>query len=203
MDNVPFINLEYIFVKIYDFLIYIKNVILTGSFQVSSGGGSDYAFSFASIGSWFVTIMTILFVVFIIWAIYIRIRIFEVDEIIDGSYKSHFIQPQVKTIQVNTRWQSIANHFASTNPNDWRAAIMDADVMLEELVTSLGYTGESLGAKLTSIRLQDFPTLQIAWEAHKIRNKIAHEGTTYVLNEREKELARKNFETVFRSAGMI
>lgn len=203
MSEVPFINLEYIFVKIYDFLIYIKNVILTGSFSASSGGGSDFASSFAGIGSWIVTIMTFVIIVLIIWAIYIRVRILEVDEFLDAGYKSHFVKPEIKKTQINEQWKIIANHFASQNPNDWRAAIMDADSMLDQLVTSLGYTGDSLGEKLTTIRLQDFPTLQIAWEAHKIRNKIAHEGVAYQLTEREKELARKNFEAVFRNAGLI
>lgn len=155
------------------------------------------------IGSWTVTILTLVFIVFIIWAIYIRVRIFEIDEILDGNYKGHFIKPEVKMNRVNQRWQGIMAHFASSNPNDWRAAIIDADVMLDELVTSLGYTGAGLGEKLTSIRINDFPTLQSAWEAHKMRNIIAHEGAAYNLTERQKEVTRRYFEAVFRDAGII
>ncbi len=201
--NVPYINIEYIFVKIYDFIVYIKNVVLTGSFSAPSGGFSDYAQAFSHIGSWIVTLMTLLFVVFVIWAIYIRIRVYEVDEILDGNYKDHFIKPQLKTEKVNVRWQNILAHFASENPNDWRAAILDADNMLDELVTSLGYTGSSLGEKLTSIRVNDFPTLQSAWEAHKVRNMIAHEGPGFNFTDRRKEITRRNYEAVFRDAKII
>ncbi|MSU55675.1 MAG: hypothetical protein EXS46_04035 [Candidatus Taylorbacteria bacterium] len=200
--NVPFINIEYIFTKIYDFLIYIKNVILTGSFNAGSGT-SDYAGSFGHILALVVTILTFACIAFIIWGIYVRIRIFEIDEALDGEYKGHFIKPETKLERVNMRWQNILSHFNSTNPNDWRAAIIDADAMLDEVVTSLGYTGEGLGAKLTSIRINDFPTLQSAWEAHKMRNIIAHEGANYNLTERQKEITRRYFETVFRDAGVI
>lgn len=156
-----------------------------------------------TLASWVVTIFSVLFIIFIGWAIYIRVRIFEIDEVLDGNYKGHFIQPEVKTEKTNIAWQGIMAHFASSNPNDWRVAIIDADVMLEELVTKLGYTGQGLGEKLTSIRVNDFPTLQSAWEAHKMRNIIAHSGASYNLTERQKEITRRHFEAVFRDAGII
>lgn len=202
-DQVPFINLEYIFTKIYDFLVYIKNVVVSGSFQVTSGGSSDYATSLGSLFSWVATILTLLFVVFIIWAIYIRIRVYEVDEVLSGDYDAHFIKPDIRVLHINPRWEQIRAHFESANPNDWRAAILDADTLLEEVVTNLGYTGESLGAKLTSIRVNDFPTLQSAWEGHKMRNVIAHQGSNFSLTERQKEITRRHFEAVFRDTGTI
>ena len=202
-SGTTFINIEYIFVKIYDFLVYVKNVVLTGSFSASSGGYSDYAQTFSSIGSWLVTILTIAIILFIIWAIYIRIRIYEIDETLEGSYTGHFKSPEVHLEKVNTRWQGILAHFASHNVNDWRAAVIDADTMLEELVTSLGYTGSSLGEKMMTIRVNDFPMLNVAWEAHKVRNLVAHAGTAYNLTEQQKELTRKNIEAVFRDAGII
>ena len=187
---------------VYDFFVYIKNVVLSGSFHVASGS-TNYAAIFGGIGSWIVTIFTILFILFVIWAIYIRIRIYEIDEALDGVDLAHYIPPHTVVRKTNMRWQVILTHFASANPNDWRAAIIDADTMLDELVTSLGYTGQGLGEKLTSIRLNDFPTLQNAWEAHKVRNIIAHEGANYNLTERQKEITRRNFEAVFRDSGII
>ncbi|MEI8223543.1 MAG: hypothetical protein WCG20_00270 [bacterium] len=201
--NVPFINLEYIFVKIYDFFIYLQNVLVTGSFLAPSGGTSDYAQSFGNAFSWLATILTFAFIGFIIWAVYIRIRVYEVDELLNGAYSSHFVKPEIVAKRINPKWEQIRNHFESTNPNDWRAAIIDADALLEELVTGLGYTGESLGAKLTSIRVNDFPTLQSAWEGHKMRNIIAHEGSNFTLTERQKEITRRHFEAVFHDAGVI
>ncbi len=203
MDQVRFINLEYIFSKIYDFIIYIVNFILgRGNTNVPSGG-TDYAAVVDHTGSWILTILTFATIIFIIWAIYIRVRIFEIDEHLDGAYKGHFIKPKPAEQRVNERWGRIMQHFASTNPNDWRAAIIDADAMLEELITSLGYSGETFGEKLKGINLHEFPTLQSAWEAHKVRNLVAHEGVNYNLTERQKDITRRHFESVFRDAGII
>ncbi len=189
--------------KIGDFFVYVKNVIILGTVYAPSGGTSDYASSFAHLFSWIATILTLLFIAFVIWAVYIRIRVYEVDEILDGAYKGHFIKPETVVQHVNPRWQQIEAHFASTNPNDWRAAIIDADAMLEELITKLGYTGDTFGEKLTQIKPNDFPTIQSAWEAHKMRNVIAHEGTAFNLTERQKEITRRYFEAVFRDMGVI
>ncbi len=202
-SNVPYINLEWIFVKIYDFLIFVKNFILTGGQTQTVTGSTDYAGIIHSIGSWLLTILTFLFLILFAWAVYIRVRIHEVDQELNASYSGHFVKPVPKSEHKNQRWVTIAAHFASQNQNDWRAAIIDADAMLDELVTSLGYTGEGLGEKLKSIKINDFPTIQSAWEAHKLRNVIAHEGAAYNLTERQKEVVRKQYENVFRSAGII
>lgn len=203
MDQVRFINLEYIFTKIYDFFLYLINIILgRGNVNVPSGT-TDYAGFFSNTGAWIVTILTFLFVIFVIWAIYIRVRIFEIDEHLDGVYKGHFVIPKPAEKRTNERWDRILEHFVSPNPNDWRAAIIDADNMLEELITALGYSGATFGEKLKGINLNDFPTLQSAWEAHKIRNIIAHEGVNYNLTERQKDITRRHFESVFKDAGVI
>jgi hypothetical protein len=201
--NVPYLNLEWVFVKIYDFLIFVKNFILTGGQSQIGSGATDYAGIIHSIGSWILTILTFLFLIFFAWAVYIRMRIHEVDQELNSSYSGHFVKPIPKSEHKNQRWVTIAAHFASQNQNDWRAAIIDADAMLDELVTNLGYTGEGLGEKLKSIKINDFPTIQSAWEAHKLRNIIAHEGASYNLTDRQKEVVRKQYENVFRSAGLI
>ncbi|MDB4984367.1 MAG: protein of unknown function with transrane region [Patescibacteria group bacterium] len=201
--NVPYINLEFIFTKIYDFLVFIKNFIVTGGHVDTASGTTDYAGIVHHTGSWLLTILVFLFIGLFAWAVYIRIRIHEVDQNLNESYSGHFIPPVPKSEHKNQRWVAITNHFASDNQNDWRAAILDADSMLDELVTGLGYTGAGLGEKLNQVRDVDFPTKQAAWEAHKVRNIIAHQGGGYNLSERQKDLVRKHYENVFRSSGII
>jgi hypothetical protein len=43
-----------------------------------------------------------------------------------------------------------------------------------------------------------FRTLQYAWEAHKIRNAIAHEGQDFTLTHREARRIVGLYEAVFR-----
>lgn len=85
----------------------------------------------------------------------------------------------------NVQWEHVLSLGASINPGDWRIAIIEADILLDELVTSMGYQGLSLGDKLKTIELSDFVTLDQAWEAHKVRNHIAHRGSDFILTQRE------------------
>ncbi len=84
----------------------------------------------------------------------------------------------------NYKWGEILNKIDSFNESDWRVAIIEADTMLEEMLDKMRYHGENIGEKLRAIEESDFTTLSQAWEAHKIRNKIAHEGD-FVLTKRE------------------
>ena len=76
----------------------------------------------------------------------------------------------------NPHWEKIEKYVVSQTPAEWRLAIIEADVMLDELVKAVHKAeGESLGERLKNIEPSDFETLNEAWEAHKVRNRIAHE----------------------------
>ncbi len=101
------------------------------------------------------------------------------------------------------RWQQIETHMIAGTTSDWRLAIIEADIILDELVTSLGYTGEGLGEKLKQIRPDDLNSVDAAWEAHKVRNRIAHEGTAIDLTEREVKRIIGLYRQVFQEAKLI
>ena len=96
------------------------------------------------------------------------------------------------------RWQQILSYVASDDEKLWRLAIIEADVVLDEMMTAMGYTQQSLGEKLRSVEKSDFTTIDKAWEAHKVRNTIAHEGSTYNLTRRELQQTINNYRQVFR-----
>lgn len=98
----------------------------------------------------------------------------------------------------NVKWQQVLAHAGSENPNDWRLAIIEADIMLDDLLESVGYTGMSIGEKLKSARPEVFKTVQDAWDAHKVRNQIAHRGSDFVLTKRATQQAIAQYERVFR-----
>lgn len=91
--------------------------------------------------------------------------------------------PQEK--KVSEKWQKVKDHLASENQSDWRLAILEADIILDEMLEKKGYLGQTLGEKLRSSNKGDLVTLDKAWEAHLVRNRIAHEGASFLLSERE------------------
>ena len=103
----------------------------------------------------------------------------------------------------NTEWENIKRHIVTENPNDWKQAIIAADVMLEEILEAAGYVGETIGEKLKSANAQPFPTIQDAWDAHLVRNKIAHGGPDFVLTKRLAQDTIVQYERVFREFGAV
>lgn len=97
----------------------------------------------------------------------------------------------------NERWDKVVAHVSSENPNDWRLAIIEADIMLDEMVTRMGFMGNTLGDKLKQATRGDFRSLDNAWEAHRVRNQIAHEGSDFILTQREAKRVIGLYESVF------
>lgn len=95
-----------------------------------------------------------------------------------------------------TRWERVKSHIDSHNQNDWKQAILEADIILDEILTSMGYRGESVGEKLKRVNPGDMKSLNEAWEGHKLRNQIAHEPG-FQLGHHEAKAAISNYRAVF------
>ncbi len=168
----------------------------------------QYALQYGGLGqilSGIKTLITILFIILFATVVYVKLRLIDLKRADEEKYKNHFIKPEdlPKLTPEQERWNKIEKLFASPSESDWRIAIIEADTMLDEFIFTLGYPGSNLGERMKNINKQYFPALDIAWDAHKIRNRIAHEGMEFHLSERDKEIARKNFEYVFRDAKLI
>ncbi len=101
------------------------------------------------------------------------------------------------------RWRRIVLYAQSENPSDWKLAILEADIILDEILDVNGYRGETIGEKLKKVEQGDMDTLNDAWEAHKIRNAIAHEGENFVLTPREARRVIGLYENVFKEYEFI
>lgn len=104
---------------------------------------------------------------------------------------------------VNKSWQKILELSLSQNESDWRLAIIEGDIMLANLLENLGIPGDGVGEKLKNVNPADFRTVNNAWEAHKVRNNIAHEGGDYLLNQREVNRVVELYKTVFEEFKVI
>lgn len=101
------------------------------------------------------------------------------------------------------RWKKIEEHSQSENSSDWRLAILEADIILDEILDINGYKGDTIGDKLKAVERSDMDTLDLAWEAHKIRNAIAHQGQSFVLTSRETRRVIDLYKQVFREFDFI
>lgn len=169
---------------------------------------------FQKIGAWFEDVswfgllkivLSLLAILFITVIIYTQLRLREIwaEEKNAHGHGGHSTPPHdaageaVPTHKKNEKWERVLVLGYSTNPTDWRFAIIEADTILDELLQALGYPGENLGERLKSADKADFRTLQMAWEAHIVRNKIAHEGSDFKLDQDEARRVLGLYERVF------
>lgn len=103
--------------------------------------------------------------------------------------------------ETTNRWRKIVTLADSDNQNDWKQAIIDADSILDEMLSAMSYHGNDLGSKLRGATQADFRTLEQAGEAHGVRNRIAHDGSNFALSKHEAKrvinLYRQVFEEFF------
>jgi hypothetical protein len=101
------------------------------------------------------------------------------------------------------KWEKIVKWSESDNSSDWRLAIIEADIILDELLEKLQLPGETMGEKLKAVEKSDFTTIENAWEAHKARNMIAHEGEGFLINQHEIRRIISLYEAVFKEFYLI
>lgn len=106
--------------------------------------------------------------------------------------------PVARAPKENERWAHVKALLASAATSDWRQAIIEADIMLEEMLRAIGYDGVTIGDMLKNVDPADFVTLDKAWEAHKVRNQIAHRGMDFRVDRGDAERVIKLYEDVFR-----
>ena len=99
--------------------------------------------------------------------------------------------------ELGKRGNKVLSHIDSPNQNDWKQAIIEADIILDDLLSKLGYYGDSIGDKLKKVASGDMKSLNEAWEAHKVRNQIAHEGSTFTINHHEAKNVISMYRKVF------
>lgn len=146
--------------------------------------------------------------------VYTTIRMFEIrkkehihlqHEIEEYAHNQALKQKKAQEggIYKNERWKKVLDYLFSVNENDWKLAIIEADSMLFDLLTQMGFKGESIGDKLKEANEASFRNINFAWEVHNIRNKIAHEGSSFGFSLHEAKRVIALYEQIFQEFGFI
>jgi hypothetical protein len=143
-------------------------------------------------------------IVFLITYVYATIRWNEYLAIMDKQNRDEeaLYDEFYRGVKGSSRLDEVFAHIASDHPNDWKLAIIEADIILDSVLKEKGYAGASLGERLRSITPSQLTTIDDAWEAHKVRNQIAHEGADFVLTKRIAEETINRYRRVFAEFGI-
>jgi hypothetical protein len=181
------LNLEWLFLTIYNLL---------------HGGNVDFsAFSalVAELWVWIVVIGYVLSALALGVIVYCTVKLFDLRK-----REHHFLDTLIPDPSVSNdkhpRWEHIQSLLAGSTVSQWREAIIEADIMLDEVLRNAGYAGETLADKL---KVAHFHSVQDAWEGHKVRNRIAHDGSAFEISQALAQRTIAYYESVFREFEVI
>ena len=190
MSSLPqpnFLNLEYFFGLIYRLIFGGSGDILT-----STNGVNLF-----QLPLWFQIVSTLISMLMITGIIFFLTKLLNIrKEENDSIYGSSAEAGLPIVHKKNPRWERIMDLVNTETSSEWKVAVIEADKLLEEMINYLPIQGENLGDKMKKIDRSDFLTLDDAWEAHKVRNRIAHEHG-YEISQHEARRVIGLFKKVF------
>ncbi len=148
----------------------------------------------------FGTIKTILMILSIIFAAILVIIIIKMGSLIKEEVtelKEGLMPPEEATNAQDNRWQEIKSHVNSFKESEWKFAVIEADKLVDDVLKSAGFAGESMGERLMLIKPDQLLNLQYLWDAHKLRNLLVHD-VNYQITHRQAIWAIEAFESVLR-----
>jgi hypothetical protein len=80
---------------------------------------------------------------------------------------------------------------------------MEADSMMEETLKEKGITGATVSELLESAKESGYHSIQDAWDAHLVRNQIAHQGSDFPLSQFEGRRVIKMYQNFFEELRVI
>lgn len=163
-------------------------------------GGCYVHFSMAwltDVWLWITALGYLLSVAALFVIVYATVHLFELRKREEEYYSTLITAPGTES-GGHPRWEHIQSLANGTTASEWREAIIEADILLDEVLTNQGYVGDTIGDKLKTADRLTFTTLDDAWEAHKVRNQIAHEGSAFNLSTELAQRTISRYASVFR-----
>lgn len=103
---------------------------------------------------------------------------------------------------LQSKWEEITHHAESNKEAEWKFAIIEADKLVDDILRSASYPGDTMGERLMNIGKGQLLSLDGLWEAHKIRNKLAHD-TNYFLRYAEARRAIALYEVALKELNAL
>ena len=116
-----------------------------------------------------------------------------------GAKSSGRINPAV-AIQLAQHWDGIGQYLH--NPATYSVAVTEGDKLLDAAFQAASFSGNNMGERLQTARpVFESALYQRIWDAHKMRNMIAHQvGTT--ISQAEAQASVYTFQAALRVLGV-
>src|SRR3989344_631304 len=103
--------------------------------------------------------------------------------------------------KIQRTWINLELLIEGDNESEWVKAIFEADKLLNYVLQQRQVAGSNLGERLRNSRSL-FGNVDVAWQAHKVRNELAHNSDTR-LTRLQVERTIDNFRRALKQLGAL
>lgn len=104
--------------------------------------------------------------------------------------------------RIGRQWAKIRARLEEPAEAEWKVAVIEADMLVDDMLRRLEYPGETMGERLKGITKDQITTLDQIWEAHKMRNRIVHDPDIRVLH-RDARGAIQQYEAFLHEVNLL
>ncbi len=122
-----------------------------------------------------------------------------------GEFYQTRYKPEAEKIEATSplqlRFRKAKEHIMSKYKEEWKIGVIELDTLLKDLLVKK-YKGDTVGELLKDADSKDMKNVKVAWEAHKVRNQIVHEGIKYDMSNDMAMQTLRKYTTVFNELGL-
>lgn len=89
---------------------------------------------------------------------------------------------------MHKKWKKITDRLASGNPSQYKVAILEADMLINKVLSDMRIPGGNMMERLEFLRPEQIPDREGLKQAHLIRNKIIYEKDFAIEKEKAAEI---------------
>ncbi|KKT78979.1 hypothetical protein A2W48_01330 [Candidatus Giovannonibacteria bacterium RIFCSPHIGHO2_12_44_12] len=164
----------------------------------SGGSGGDFSAVY-SILAVFKIIFILFLALFICGIVYVIYELRKFRPKYKLVYRESTV-PQKKIMK--SHWGKIMERFNAGTESDWRLAIVEADSLVDEVFKKIGFAGETLGDRISSISEQEVHSVAELKSAHQVRNNLVH-TPGYKLSREDADRTMRHYHKVLEELEMI
>lgn len=150
---------------------------------------------------WWLEIVSVILSAFFLWGIIHIIRVTNYLNLKKEQFLERFGKEYVSRRRSLVAWKQIQKRLGSSEQNDWKLAILEADHILNEILKMSGYLGR-MDDKLKLLEPAQLKNIEDVRRAHIIHDKIKT-TPSFVITQEEAKDVLSVYEQSFTELGLI
>lgn len=103
-------------------------------------------------------------------------------------FKNFFSFKPSESRAMEKKWNKINQRLKTNLESEYKLAILEADILMNEVINKMGYKGKTSSERLQKVTTDFLPSINEIIEAHKVRNNIIHDPRYKINHQKAQEV---------------